>query len=472
MEVIVLGFIDDFVDTVSRITDAPYLYLRSAAYFATSFLFGLNVYCPLAPPGASRPNIWIMLSGPAGITRKSTVIDRITMKFVKSVLSKYVMNKYQVSEKDANSVVSMMFFESATPEGLADHLQITRDMSGVDRYALMSTEFGGVFQLASRDYMSGFLQTLSKLYYGEGGTMLLSGRGKKKKEDRIRVIPSGLYVCALVGVQELHLYIEPILIKQGFLRRFIVVHQDAGDKEVRKPPLDPIRSFMASQLETLADKYVAMVENYEQFSPSLNSVKTVFVRFDKRVMDAINEYWDAAEREYIENPNDLWLLYKQSTWEHLLKLTVLECISRTFQPEDTSIDLQVKVKYEDFERAYEFLSKALEKSKLAIASVEASPNEQPLPISSGKVNFVFNLIDSAGKDGISRSDLLIKTGLLKDELKRIVITLMEQERVTAYRFKGLNGGRSQIRFFSTRYEKYASISGGQYIPSEQIEIIW
>jgi len=471
------GFIDEYIEIVSQITDAPPLFVRASAYWLTSLLFGVNVVCPLAPPGASRVNIWFMLSGPPAITRKSTVIDKLARRFFERLFTKYLMNKLQITEHEAWKISKLVFIEKATPEGLADHIQITsgegNETLGIslDRYSLITTEFGGIVAACERDYMTGFAQLLSKLYYGEGDVTYLSSR-KGKKDDRMRVIPEGLYVCALVGIQKLNLYIKPELVKQGLLRRFIVIHQDGTDKPVRKPPLDPTRKIVYTEFEDLVERYLDMMENYNQFDPQRQGPVQVFVRMNKSVMDKINEYWDQCEREYLNNQENLWLLYKQSSWEHLLKLTILEAISRVQDPEYRFGDLELKVEIQDFERALNFLTQAHYKSQIEISSIEASPVDQFLPVASGKLNFVFNIIESSGEEGISRSELLVKTGLLKDELKRLIITLMEQERIVAYKFSPPTGGRSLIKFFSKKYEKKLAISGGQFISVDQLEIIW
>lgn len=472
------GFIDEYVNVVSQITDAPPLFIRASAYWLTSLLFGVNVVCPLATIGTTRVNVWFMLAGPSGITRKSTIIHGLAKKFFSMAFSKYLVNKLGIDEKEAWKISQMVFIEKATPEGLADHIQLTYGGSSdegepsIDRYSIISTEFGGILKLCERDYMSGYIETLSKLYYGEGDIYYLSARRVKNVKDRVRQIPEGLYVCALVGIQRLSLYLKPEFFEQGLLRRFIIVCQNVKDKTVRRQPLDPMRRIYYTQFEELVDDYIKMVENYNQFDVQTQRPIQVFVRMGDDVRSKINEYWDQCETEYMRDTQNLWLLYRQSTWEHLLKLTILEAIARTPTPTPKFGDLEIKVEMEDYEKAFAFLSKVLARAQVEISAVEARPVTQSLPTSSGKLNFIYSIIESAGQEGISRSDLLVQTGLLKDELKRLIVTLMEQERIVAYKFVPPKGGRSQIRFFAKRYEKYLLTSGGQPIAPETLEVIW
>ena len=476
------NFIDRYIDLVGQVTDAPPLFTRASAYWLTSLLFGVYVICPIATPGTTRPNVWFLLSGPPGITRKSTVIDSLGRRFFRKLFSKYLMNKLQISEYEARRISDLVFIENATPEGLADHIQLTYSyLSGVeeegngesilDRYSLITTEFGGILRMCEREYMTGFKEKLSKIYYGEGDTFYLSKRGKKP-EERIRHIPEGLYVCALVGIQKLNLYVSPELVKQGLLRRFIIIHQDIHDKIRRLPPLDPIRKTLYTEFEELAEDYTDMMENYNSFDPQTQRPLQVFVRMDKTVMDEINKFWQQCEDEYAKNTEDLWLLYKQSAWEHLIKLSVLEAIARTPEPDYRLGDLEIKVDKVDFERAFEFLQKVLKTAQPEVSSIGAQPLDLHLPLSQGSLNFIYNMVESAGSNGITRSDLLIKSGLLKEDLKRLIVTLIEQGRVVAYKYQPTGGGRFVIKFFAKKYEKHAAISGGQPIPSDTLEVVW
>lgn len=440
-----MTFIDDFLRVTRRFTDAPEIYLRAAAYFCVSFLFAQNVYC--LDSRVARNNEWIMLSGAPAITRKSTVINTIAVKFCKSVLESSIKRRFGVSDNEAKKIVDLMFFESGTTEGITDHLSITSDMPEIDRYALVSTEYGVVLKSASKkDYLSDLFMFLSKLYYGEGGNVVLSARGKKP-EDRIRRLPPDLYVCALVGLQDLHLYFDPITITQGFARRFIIVHASPGAKDRSHPPIDPTYRAVRLMFEKLSSKYDDMFDNYN------DSSSTVLVAFDSNAREQINRIWHKYESEYIENPNSSWLLYKQAAWEHLYKLSVLEAISRIYDPPvDVSGTKVIDVTAKDAKSATKFIMLALESIRPVFAAIDASPRHGNLVLRSGELNYIREMIRSAGSSGISKSDLIKKSGLSVRQLDDLILTLMEAEEVFCYLYNSSGRGRKRFVFFYNGYQ--------------------
>jgi len=435
-----MGFIEDFMKVATKLTDAPELYLRAAAYFCTSFLFGVNVYC--TDSRVERNNVWFMLSGTSGITRKSTVINFIAVKFCKVVLEEALKRRFGIKDSEAKRLVNLMFFESGTSEGITDHLSLTHDMPEIDRYALASTEYGAVLSAASKkDYLSDYYTFLSKLYSGEGGNVLLSSKGKKP-EDRIRQLPEGLYVCALVGLQELYNYFDPRTITQGFARRFIMLHADIESKERRLPPIDPTYKIAKAQFKNLPSRYEDMFDNYN------DPATMIFVTFTPEARQIVNKVWEKCERDYEQDPTDSWLLYKQASWEHLYKLSVLEAISRTPDPQyDVTNTRMISVDEKDVKRAGEFLKACLESMRPMFALIEAAPRRTSLRVHHGELSFVKELVRGAGNRGITKSELIKKSGLLARQLDELLITLMTAEEISCFMRNSSGKGRKKLVFF-------------------------
>jgi hypothetical protein len=360
-------------------------------------------------------------------------------------------HRFGLNDKQALEIVEWMFFETGTTEGIADHIALSHEIPEVDRYAMISSEYGAVLKAAtSKDYLADLLGFLAKLYYGEGGKVLLSSRGKKT-DERVRYIPSGLYVCAFLGIQDLDMYFDQFAIKQGFARRFIMIHCDVTDKSRRLPPIDPTYRIAEVEFSRLITKYEDMFNNYNEISPSGGRVP-ILVVIPPEVRGVINDVWKTCEDEFIQNPDSLWLLYKQIFWEHLYKLTVLEAISRVEDPPfDLSGSKILEVKPEDVKNAGEFMNASMESIREIFSRIEASPKPASLMNYGGTLMFIYNTIDSAGQNGISKSELLRKTKLLSGELKRLLITLMESDLIVCYRTKG-GKGRRELRFYSKRFE--------------------
>jgi len=435
-----MGFIEDFMNVATKLTDAPELYLRASAYFCTSFLFGVNVHC--VDSRIERNNMWFMLSGAPAITRKSTVINFIAVKFCKTMLEEALKRRFGIKDSEAKRLVDLMFFESGTSEGITDHLSITHDMPEIDRYALVSTEYGAILGAATKkDYLADYFTFLSKLYSGEGGNVLLSSRSKKS-EDRIRQLPEGLYVCALVGLQDLYNYFDPQTITQGFARRFVMIHGDIASKKNRLPPIDPMYKIARVQFRNLPPKYEDMFDNYND--PST----TIFAAFSPEARQAVNKVWEKCERDYEQDPTDSWLLYKQASWEHLYKLSVLEAISRTSDPPyDATGARVISVDAEDVRRAGEFLKACLKSIRPIFALVEAAPRRTNLRVHHGELGFVKELVRDAGNRGITKSELIKKSGLLARQLDELLITLMTAEEISCFMRNSSGKGRKKLVFF-------------------------
>jgi len=434
-----MGFIDDFLSVVMKITDAPYLYLKAAAYFCTSFLFGTKVECP--DSRVERVNTWFMLSGAPAITRKSTTIG-LAVKFCRSMIAQYLKNKFNISDQEAYKTADMMFFETGTTEGISDHLSITCEMPEIDRYALVSAEYGSVLKSASsKDYMADHLTFLSKLYYGESTKVLLSSRGKKKEDERIRYVPEGLYVCTLVGLQDMHLYFDPLAVKQGFMRRFVIIHSSSTDKDRRLPPLDPTVKLARIAFANLVPKYYDMFLKY-------NETDAILVVFDPDARSIINQVWDSCEKSYMHDPENSYKVYALSMWEHAYKLAILEAISRTPDPPlDASGSRIIEVKADDVRKALQFINKALETVRIPFSMIDAAPKQSSMVIRAGELNYVKQLIYTSDTNGISKSDLLKKSGLTVKQLDELLLTLMQSEQIKCYRYAGKGRGRKGLFFF-------------------------
>ncbi len=438
-----MNFIDKFVSVVSRMTDSPMLYVRAAAYFCTSVLFGLHITCP--DSRVERVNEWFLLSGAPGITRKSTILG-ISTKLCRSMIAEYLKYKFSISDRDAYKTADMMFFESGTTEGISDHLSVTCEMPEIDRYAFISAEYGSVLKsVIAKGYLADLTTFLSKLYYGESTKVLLSHKGKKSENEKVRYVPEGLYVCALIGIQDLHLYLDRMFVKQGFIRRFVIIHADPRNKDRRFPPVDPTVKVVKILFDKLVPNFFDMFLNY-------NESGTILTVLDSDARDAINAFWDNCERYYFNNPEDSYTVYIQSMWEHLYKLSVLEAISRTPDPpSDAAGNRIVTIEKEDVMRAINFIEGALRSVETQFAMIDAQPKYTELNVRAGELGLIKRLVYSSGQNGISKSDLLKNSGLTVRQLDELVITLLETGEIACYRCNAKQRGRKALMFFNPSY---------------------
>jgi len=150
--------------------------------------------------------------------RRSTVLN-LHLYTLKKVLFKYYRTiEPNASDDEIRTIVEDSIVEEGTPEGIVDHTNATK----LDAYHIASPEFGSVFQRMRPDqYEFGYAASLSKLYYGEGGTQLLSQR---KGGIGVRRLREGLYVTMFATMQEPRYYLTPELMRQGLLRRIILCY--------------------------------------------------------------------------------------------------------------------------------------------------------------------------------------------------------------------------------------------------------
>ena len=209
-----MNWIDDFLQIVSEHTDAPDVVIKGSAYWLISATLG-PFFQVIESKRPLKPNMFVVFCGPAGLTRKSTVID-----YARTVYEIAWQKYYDTLNIDIN--VEDKFIEEFTIEGIADYIEEHSDK--IKDYVLISDEFGVWLKRSEgQRYMFGARGMLSKLYYGETYKQVLSKRQGKKS---IRKIPRGLYFTMICGMQDPDLYLTEYDVRQGLVRRtFLLISQ-------------------------------------------------------------------------------------------------------------------------------------------------------------------------------------------------------------------------------------------------------
>lgn len=132
------GFLKDYCEYASKLTDAPEHYHLFVALSIVSTVLGKNVYIPF---GAQKiyPNLWVILLAPSSVFRKSTCIS----------MGRSILHKVD------NSLILPNEF---TPEALLSGL--TTKPQGI----FLWSEFAGALSCFDRSYMVGMKETLTDLY--------------------------------------------------------------------------------------------------------------------------------------------------------------------------------------------------------------------------------------------------------------------------------------------------------------------
>lgn len=436
-----MDLIDDYVEIVGRYSDAPKVFIEASAYHNVSALLGRFFRSTnFAGGGDTRPNIWFIISSVPARTRRSTVAKYSTWIYEK-VLQEYYMDTFGLPKDKAFFKAMSTIIEEGTPEGITDHVEETE----MKTFSIQSTEFGSVLQkMSSKDYQLGISTLLSKMYSGEGGTMMLSGRNRDKPSERIRTLPRGLYVTMFCGMQEPSLFITPTMARQGLLRRIILCFFDVKDIENWHEPLSINSDSIFDELRTLIGEYKERMIQYRDWS-QLKRPYQINATFVPRAMNRINEYAKRDDYE-LKVESNLYNIYKQSYWEHLAKLSILRSIARD-GVKMIAKEHQAIITLGDVEKAQKFLDLATKHSKEIIFNL--GRKDEPLKSSRDPLDRVFQLIKETGEEGIKRSDLYRKVNMKAGQMGELIRTLEIQEKIVT-KIPESSGGRMPITYMATK----------------------
>ena len=387
--------------------------------------------------------------------RKSTVIEGIAKTIVKQAWRTWYTNSVPGLEPERiDEQISRRFIETGSYEGIVKHISENQEV--IQEFFIVSTEWGGVLQLMnSREYMAGFATLLSKLWAGEEHVARLV--------REVRYIRSGLYVTALLGMQEPWLYLNNWLFRQGLMRRVILIYQEPEDKKRWLPPLDLGRVARFEELRQIAEDLAAVMETYAERYP-------VEARFTSKAHELINAYAKAIEEELRQGAVGNWLLYYQNMWDHLVKLSVIHAASRQEEPRPAGTGYVIYVESSDVRAGIELIKRHLEKTKMAITLAGVPVKTAAMTVSQPVEETLLGLIERAGPRGLTTRELLRASKMRKAEVKEIVINLVEKGEVYAY-----VTGKSRVLYLVSEKHRAgfeATHPGARKIGSKTIEAMW
>lgn len=200
-------FVDRYSEWASTITDAPSQYHRATGVTILSTVMTPYISLPTSF-GTFVPNIWMMVLAGTTMTRKSTSLD-IARRLMDDVMDDY------------------MLATDGSPEGLLTELG-TRD----EKVSVFHRDeiTGFMSQVTGRDYMSGLLESFTRLYDGQPETRILRRERIEIKKPYLIFMAGGIKTRMeeLVGMEH---------IRSGFLPRFIFVTGSTTKDQVR--PIGP-----------------------------------------------------------------------------------------------------------------------------------------------------------------------------------------------------------------------------------------
>lgn len=200
-------FVDRYSEWASTITDAPTQYHRATGVTILSTVMTPFVSFPTSF-GTFVPNIWMMVLAGTTMTRKSTSLD-IARRMLDDVTDDY------------------MLATDGSPEGLLTELSYRDGKCSVFHRDEIT---GFMSAVAGRDYLSGLLESFTRLYDGQPETRILRREKIEIKNPYLIFMAGGIKskMEEIVGMEH---------IRSGFLPRFIFVTGSTTRDQVR--PIGP-----------------------------------------------------------------------------------------------------------------------------------------------------------------------------------------------------------------------------------------
>lgn len=384
-----LNLIDEFVTIIQNWSDTPEVMLRSAAYFVISSTLGKYLTLEQLPAKFPRPNVFFVLGSDPYLTHRST-LESMVKTILRENFKDFNWDRYRKvpkKEKEEEEVIQSEFeavpeedelasdddekerflvkefdkhiVESGTPEGLVDRIQ----RYGYDQYLLIGSEYGEAFSQVTNQthYMYGLITILDKLYYGESYSSVLSTRQGKGP----RYFREGLYVTMFAAMQDMRLYLNEFMGRQGFLRRCILVpvFTEDLDERKRKPPVILGReSLWTRELPDFAKK---LTEVERLLATNLATHRKISVIMFPSAEKKLNELAVSNDKRIIAQARQdrgasLHSFYFSSYWEQIIKLAALEAVSdlqsgNTPRIEDFGDQVVVNIYDEHIDKAISFL---------------------------------------------------------------------------------------------------------------------
>lgn len=437
-----VNLITEYTETIKKYLDAPEIFIEASAYHLVSSLLGRYTICPVAPGvNGLRPNAWIMISSIPARGRRSTVTsyqNKVYYRCLRKFYDETEGRRLREEDTSLHQRINETFIEQGTPEGIMDHINNTK----YKEYYICSTEFGSVLQgMGTKEWEMGVSVLYSKLYYGESHTTHLSQKSNEEGQSK-RYLPPDLYVTMFTSLQEPHLYITPAMMRQGLIRRILLIYagKDQFDRWIE--PMNFGRTNLNREFYRISELFSDRMLKYYSYAKDQRDKdgkkdQTIDIDLLPSSIKAINKYAYELEKELVNNIS-LSTIYKQTLWEHLAKYSMLHSIARG-SIKKTGKHICGRVDSEDIKAAKSFVKRATINSEEIIS--ELGRYDTPVRITDSPVERIYAIIKNS--QPIDRSMLLRKSKMLKRELEEIVVTLAAQKRVGT-RSDGIGNRRKTV----------------------------
>jgi hypothetical protein len=356
------GILRDYVALWVPTTDAPLIYHIGGALAVVSTLLGKRIYLPYGGIPL-YPNLWVLILGPSSSFRKSTIVGKA---------------QATIGDFEPTAIFPEDFSRERFLEHLSEHPQ------GL----LVSSEFGNMLALFSRDYMTGTKEMLSHLY---------DSPPKYTRVVKDRTLEIDNPVISFFAASQTDWFQNKVHesdMRGGFLARFVFISASAKPESIAFPPEPDAQA---------KDTLYAGLKSLAEVNGAVELEATARLRYEK--------WFRAHDKELDVDPKKGTL---SPFWARLssiaLKLAMIFQVAR---------DQTLLITDDTMNRALQMTDRLKpslrEVMKAMVFSKEMRQRQE-----------VLDAIHEAGTSGITRRDLLRKLSLLLEDLKPLIDSLKEE----------------------------------------------
>jgi hypothetical protein len=385
------SFVDMYLSWAAECTDAPRQYHVAGAFTVLSSLLAPLVKFPTSF-GTFKPNLWFMILGETTLTRKTTSME-MAIRTAKCVEPEIVMAT------------------DGSPEGILTALS-DRDGKGS---VFFKDEVTGLLRAAKdKQYMSDFLEMLTRLYDGNGENRRLRRNTIEVKDPYLVLLCGGIKNTVIDLLDMEH-------IASGFLLRFLIVTGKTRLEDIR--PIGPPQKATTDKLEVMNDYLGELVDYYtaKTLNPlSKNSAST------RGVFTATEEAWDrlgkleadAKEFGMREANTDIFCPLMDRLKNSVIKVALLLAADRAFRARSEPV-----ITLQDIVTAISYSSIWVESMYELTSGIDDKPSKDELR----NIRIVATV--GMSETGMTRTEVMRKYRLTKHEMDSIEVTLLDREQI-------------------------------------------
>lgn len=388
------GFLRDYMECMTPLSEAPEQFHLSAALVAVSTAVGKRVYYRIINQ-EKYPNIWIALVGSSGC-KKSTAV-----------------NTPRRLIKDAG-LEDRIFPTQFTPEALINGL------SQFPEGAFFWSELGSTMDQWSKKYASDAISLMTDLYDNQPFSRRLTG-------GLISIPGSSISILSGCTHQWLRESVKETDIAKGYYPRFLFVQAQGRSKYLALPPaMDQ-------------GKYNSLIEHIRRIHESIPEKYRQEAGFGK-VADLYSAWYEKINIAADRSEDDTRISFVQRLTDYAKKISILlELSSHDRDPEITAVEISPESMEYSIKLVEWLYANTMKVIRQAVGSEMSELEDR-----------VLEFIRRAGKDGVKRRDIshrFSKDKAEQGDIQQALETLRRAEYIEEVRVKPKGRGRPGTKFY-------------------------